>query len=435
MPGRKDSFGELLENFFVRQNPLRLWGFAAISGFLILFMSVIAHLDDVTVTQVSTVTQQTITKQLGIWYAPNWSVVYLVLFPLFLVCISRQASFVRDFLIQSAGNNTIIVSDGSKIVEQQLIDHLKAEFKETSGIFILLAVAVAIITAVGWLLSCAIPLSRWGLGDQAVGWANAQIARGGAEELYKYPCLVYTAIAYIWMGIALYVYLAYLCTAFVYSNFFSKLSQSQVILDDNRTLCMIRTPTLPTKMSEFLYNLLVLCFLGIIAAFLIRLDVAFLYSDDGSILHFWFGDFGVHSLGEVIANGMTIPEGHFQKPGAKDMDLYTSLAAVAATVVAFVTSAWLILDALRRARQFTISKISEDPSFLKKINLTISDADTIKIQNEDELRQVIPELRLVAMLAIGVIFCGVFPRFGILFSSLIAFALIRYLYNLIRRLK
>jgi hypothetical protein len=429
MPGRKDSFGELLEDFFVRQNPLRLWGFAAISGFLLLFMSTIANLDDVTVTQ------QEITKRLGIWYAPNWSVVYLVLFPLFLVCISRQASFVRDFLKQSTGDNTIIVSDGSTLSETQLIAHLKSEFKETSGVFSFLAVAVAIVTAVGWLLSCAIPLARWDLGDQAVGWANAQIARGGVGKSYQYPCLVYTAIAYIWMGIALYVYLAYLCTAFVYSNFFRKISQSQVILDANRTLCMIRTPSLPTKLSEFLYNLLVLCFLGIIAAFLIRLDVAFLYSDDGSILHFWFGDFGIHSLDEVIANGMTIPEGHFQKPGAKDMDLYTSLAAVAATVVAFVTSAWLILDALRRARQFTISKISEDPSFLQRINLTISDADKIKIQNEDELRQVIPELRVVAMLAIGVIFCGVFPRFGILFSSLIAFALVRYLYNLIRRLK
>jgi hypothetical protein len=77
---------------------------------------------------------------------------------------------------------------------------------------------------------------------------------------------------------------------------------------------------------------------------LIRLDVAFLYSADGPILHFWFGDFSgaVRSFGDfhsILSHvGITIPKGKLQMSGVKDKDLNTSLASIVATVVAFTST-------------------------------------------------------------------------------------------------
>lgn len=395
-------------------------------------MSFAAGLDDITIEQNGK------SKQLGIWYAPNWSIVCLALFPLFLVCMSRQTSFVREFLKSSAGNNTILASNGSQISETQILHILDLEFRQNNGMFILLAALTTVITLTGWAVSCAMPLVRWNLNGQAVGWANAQIARG-PEMDFKYPCLIYTAVAYIWMGIALYVYLAYLFTGFVYSNFFRRLSQGDVTVE-GITLRMIRTANLPRQMSEFLFNILFLCFLGTIAAFLIRLDVAFLYSDDESILHFWFGDFrAVLSIGDfqsILGHiGITTPKGNFQMPDAKDMDLNTSLASIVATVVAFTACALLILDALKRARQFTITKLEEDPSFRQKIKLTMADVKSIKDQEKSELDQMIPDLKVIGIASIGVIFCSVFTGFGILFCSMIVLAFARYVYRMIGRFK
>jgi hypothetical protein len=185
-------------------------------------------------------------------------------------------------------------------------------------------------------------------------------------------------------------------------------------------------------MSAFLFNLLALCLLGLISAFLIRLDVAFLYSDEKSILDFWFGDFDLGVMKSVLLIGYTIQEGKLQNPDAKDMDQYISLASVAVTVATFVTCAWLILDALKQARKFTLDM---DPAFLKMANLTIDDKYKIEIRNANELAQVIPDLKLFSIIALGVILCGVFPRFGIFFSSLMALALFRYLYRLVSSLK
>jgi hypothetical protein len=395
-------------------------------------MSTVAGIDNITITQ------NGVTKQLGIWYAPNWSIVYLALFPLFLVCMSRQTSFVREFLKSSASDNTIVMRNGSQISETQILHILDSEFRQNNGMFILLVALTTVITLTGWAVSCAMPLVRWDLTGQAVGWANAQIAKG-SNKTEEYPCLIYTAVAYVWMGIALYVYLAYLFTGFVYSSFFRRLSQGDITVE-GITLQMIRTANLPRQMAEFLFNVLFLCFLGIIAAFLIRLDVAFLYSDDESILHFWFGDFSaVLSFGDfhsILSHvGITIPKGKFQMSGAKDMDLNTSLASIVATVVTFIACALLVLDALKRARQFTITKLEEDPSFRHKIKLTIADVKSIKNQEKSELDQMIPELKVIGIASIGVILCSVFTSLGILFSSMIILVLFRYIYRMIGRLK
>ena len=51
-------------------------------------------------------------KQVGLWTALNWSAVYLILFPIFLILISFLARYLRRMIDECMDNGVLVRSDG-----------------------------------------------------------------------------------------------------------------------------------------------------------------------------------------------------------------------------------------------------------------------------------------------------------------------------------
>ena len=82
-----------LDRFLFRSSNFALWASAIIASLLLLFCSGFIGIDDFVVTSPlggGNGGDHQISKQLGIWSALNWSIVYLVLFPCFALRLTTR---------------------------------------------------------------------------------------------------------------------------------------------------------------------------------------------------------------------------------------------------------------------------------------------------------------------------------------------------------
>src|SRR5271166_5202709 len=136
-----------LDQWLYRGSSLVFWAGAIIAGLLLLFCSGFVGIDQFTVpgTLAENKAVAAISKQLGIWSALNWPVVYLVLFPLFLVCASRQASQIRNMIADLTDFRVFVFSDGRIVDRGHVNELLDGELRRASPTFVFLIIAVLVV--------------------------------------------------------------------------------------------------------------------------------------------------------------------------------------------------------------------------------------------------------------------------------------------------
>jgi len=414
-----------LDQWLYRGSSLVFWAGAIIAGLLLLFCSGFVGIDQFTVpgTLAENKAVAAISKQLGIWSALNWPVIYLVLFPLFLVCSSRQASQIRNMIADLTDFRVFVFSDG-RIVDRAYVSHLlDGELQRASPTFVFLIFAVIVVSLGGWVMACAIPLFNFELSGQVVDWSTGAIVLGWRS--LKYPLLVYTFIAYAWMGFALFVYLSCLFLGYVHSSFLHKFAAGQYEIETARSRLLSRE-ALSIALRGIAYNFFVACFLGLVAAFFMRLEVAYLISDKTSIIDYWFQNLKIWNRIDNWHLGLLAEDAGWQPLGTQNQTLLTSGAVVAATLVSLAGTLWLLGATLKAARLYTL-QCKTDLHLLERYGLSITVEDEATLKSDDVLSPIFPGYRTSFTLALAIVLCTLLPKLTLIFSATILVAIIRYL--------
>ncbi|WP_443069646.1 RcgA family putative transporter [Sulfitobacter sp. G21635-S1] len=153
-------------------------------------------------------------RQVGFLWAPNWTVLFLVVLPLYLALVVEVLTYwkqaVRLKLV--AKGNRATGWDAGAAEESDKNWRLKTEsFSSSYWASFLICLPVAAVFQ--WIDRCLSPLLTGDLGNYAVEWARLAIVR---PDVISVPeAIVFTGIAYLYMGLCFFLFFAgliLLCT-------------------------------------------------------------------------------------------------------------------------------------------------------------------------------------------------------------------------------
>src|SRR5262249_49289029 len=147
-------------------------------------------------------------KQVGFLWSPNWTITYVVLFPLYL-CLFAVLTERREFVVRNLLQARIITGpDGANVTEEQIFARWKRVLKRISVPLWALLITVVIQSTSEWVFYCLIPLLKGQLGRGTVDWSTIAIVQ--PEDASAWNAIVFSGIAYLYMGFCLFIYLAIL---------------------------------------------------------------------------------------------------------------------------------------------------------------------------------------------------------------------------------
>lgn len=354
--GRR-SIGGSLDRFFTTQSQMTVWGIPVVTATLLIWCSSFFSIDFIRAPWIDVATKEFATcasvgKQVGLWTSPNWSVVYLILFPIYLILISILARNVRRTISECVDSGMLARADGSKPDEFDIHDELDRELAANNKLFYALILVVIAVAAGGWWTSAGQPLLEFNLRGQTVNWATIIIVCG--LENLQYEVFVYTVFAYAWMGLALFVYLACLILGFIYASFISRLTAGAVHVGGGPSSYYVvisgRRRFLRHLRDVLLTYFLACCF-GLLAGYAMRLQATYLFASEESLGSFWFQD-ALLILRELGLYGSNEAGEHaYQLANAKDQTAITGFFISGITFVFLLGSGWMIHGAFRNASE------------------------------------------------------------------------------------
>ena len=400
-PFRAISIGGYLDNYLATNSLANIWGSAIIIALLLIWSSNFFGLDDIHAPPVdengiARVACSSVGKQIGLWFAPNWSVVYLILFPLYLICMSLLAQHVRRMIADLEREMLLTPAHAAPAVK--LNDVLAAELRMNNPFFYILVAGAVIMIFGGWTPTNGRSLWDFKLYDQVVDWSTVIIPCGWVQ--LKTGVLIYTLLAYIWMGFCLFVYLACLFLGFIYAFFLWRLSQGQIDKGGGAPWRLSLTKSLCRHLAKFVSVYFIACALGLVSGLCMRLEVEFLFSDKLNVVAYWLQDFStIFSLWSGSPSS-SLETGAFQTSRAVDQTSLTGGAVTIVTTICLIGATVVISWAFQNAKENALA--------------TMASASDIGILDRIQfIPSVIPHIGPMALIVAGIVFGTAFPSRGL----------------------
>lgn len=191
-PGRRFSLARKSEAFFSHGSPLNL-PVSVFTGVTALgFLSYIAGIHNVTFGRADGVV-----KQVGFLWAANWTFVFMVFLPLFFAFVTELVTFWKN------EGRPKLVEQGDKMES----DDAWGRNVEVSSYSYWAAFVICVLFAglFQWIGVSLIPLIKGG-GNYATDWGSLAIVR---PEIISVPeAVVFTGLAYLYMCLFFYLFLA-----------------------------------------------------------------------------------------------------------------------------------------------------------------------------------------------------------------------------------
>ncbi len=297
MATNSDRFyiGEALDRAFRENNSITLWASAIIIGLVVIWSSTLIRLDTIYAQPIDAYPAPTggavvfaqcwvSGKRIDLWNSLNWSVVYLGLFPAFLILNSTLATATRTAIDDFVDSGLLKRVDGKPLNKEDVRAQLDQELRSTQAMYWLLIAGVAIVSAGGWWTSAGSALFHFKLDGQVIDWSTAIIPCG--DKGRQFSALIYTALAYLWMGFALFAYLSCLFLGYIYCSFLNKLASTGGVAELSQYRMYFDRPILKRHFSAILRSYFVACVLGLMAGYFMRLQSDYLFSPNLNILEY-----------------------------------------------------------------------------------------------------------------------------------------------------
>lgn len=409
------SIGGWLDSFFRHQSPMTIWGLPLAAGALIIWSSSFfgidsVHAPPVDVAQGTFGTCSSSGKQVGLWTSLNWSAVYLVLFPIFLILISFLSRYMRRMIDECIENGVLISDDGGKPDRRAVHLGLDRELASNNKLFLSLIFVVIVISLSGWWTSSGLPLLNFHIGSTVVSWATVVIACGQRDlQFYLFG---YTLVAYIWMGLALFVYIACLFLGFIYASFLSRLAFSGGQAEGKRQTyrLIFRHRVFPRYLHDVFFAYFIACSFGLLAGYFMRLQAGYLFTGYESLGGYWFQDLQWLMQKLNLSTVTSAPHQSFQLDAAKHQTIITGLFVSGITLVSFLGTGWMVYGAFQNAKEFVLAaRTKPEGSAVAQIRDMTAD-ETRRIEETSFLPAVVPAVGtmvvVMSVFLLGTVYSG-----------------------------
>ena len=193
--GRRRRFSLALrsEAIFSLGSPLNLPASVFAGATALGLLSYIMGIHDVTYERADG-----LVKQVGFLWAPNWTIVFMVLMPLFFAFVIELLVFWKnEGRLKLLAPNDRLESDGA------WARNVQASSGSFWAVFLICILFAGLLQ---WIGVCLLPLLRGGGGDDATDWGSMAIVR---PEVISVPqAVAFTGFAYLYMCLTFYLFYA-----------------------------------------------------------------------------------------------------------------------------------------------------------------------------------------------------------------------------------
>ncbi|RDJ00817.1 hypothetical protein B5K05_33670 [Rhizobium phaseoli] len=186
------SLAERSEALFSHGSPLNLPASVFAGASALGFLSYMVGIDNVTYRR-----PDGVVKEVGFLWAPNWTLLFMVLFPLFFAVVIEMLAFWK----QNARLRLIAQADSSESTNDWT-SNVRAYSYSYWAVFL---VCVLVAGLLQWIGVCLVPLLE-GNGDYAISWGTIAIVQPHLISVSVE--IVFTALAYLYMSVCFYLFLA-----------------------------------------------------------------------------------------------------------------------------------------------------------------------------------------------------------------------------------
>jgi len=357
-------------------------------------------------------------KEVGFLYAPNWTVVYMVLFPLYLALFSLIISSIKAFFNNSVSSPEVRVITGPKGVptDLDLVTSIwNSQLQKLSILLLILGFGVVVSSAAQWYYSCfdtynfIIKSPNNILSVKVRDWSTVPYIR--TEGGHPGATMTFTAFAYAYMAFALFIYLAILAYCAYFASFMSRLA------DDADKLRLVMRGGEPVNfMSGIFKYTYTLSFLGLCAAYFMRLQALYLSSNENNVIAYQFCDFRWVFFRQCSSMAY-LPSGE---------SAFTSILESSYTLIMFALFVLMLARTYTQAKRYYLQKIG-DPAWRRTMGIRY-DADFVSaLKKESFFKAVVPHYFHLAIPLVMMIVAIIFPFVGTLFVAAVLYAAIALL--------
>ncbi len=258
------------ESLFARGSPLNLPAltFAGASG--LGFISYIVGIHSVTYNQ-----SRGVSKQVGYLWAPNWTLLFMILLPLFFWLVIELLLFwKRDarFSLLAQADRFEANAPWSRNIDS---------YSQTYwAVFVICVLFAGVLQ---WIGVCLIPLLK-GSGDYATSWGTIAIVQ---PNLISVPMeIAFTAAAYLYMCVCFYLFFAGLILLHTIIHDFGRIEEGLMLrLGRNHRS---ENAQIRLKVMRGIFRCAIV---GVLVAICMKLQSAYLSSDGGDIVTWILNDF------------------------------------------------------------------------------------------------------------------------------------------------
>ena len=266
------------------------------------------------------------TKQVGFLWAPNWTILFLVILPLYLMFAGELIAYWKE-------EGRVKFTRGRK--DQCTRDWMFRVEDYSYPYWASLLVCLPIASVAQWINECLVPLLTSDPGNFGVDWGRIAIFH---PDIISVPeAVVFTGAAYLYMGICFFIFFAGLILLFTLADDLSKIGQAPELWSYAERRKEINEASFRVMLGIFRCTIL-----GLLIAICMRLQNMFMLSRAETIVSWLVDDLmTVLSGRNVILDRLP-----YSRP-----TLFSSLLVVLTTCTVFLHGAarvrWLCAQAKR----------------------------------------------------------------------------------------
>ena len=379
--------------------------FSGVSGFVVDFTSYVARVDDAVLEN---------GKQVGFLWAPNWTVMYVILFPLYNFLFCGIVNRVHDILDVFIESRVITAGGGRRVARDALMADWRQHIGSASATLWMLLAVVTFISAYQWYSDCYLRLVSHDLLGGAPDWSTISIAQ--KSDVSVGTDIWFSALAYLYMAIALWIYTA----VPVYSAFFAEYLR-QLSLSTGSFRLVLQPAVFQQEIAGLTRRAFACMFLGLLASYLMQLQAAYLKSPATNILSFMFSGES-RLVGGLLHGGLSDAAAATQPLMRVDVtSAFTSWPVAVYALLMFTVYIGLLQNTYSNAKDYYLRHI-DVATWREQVGLPYDAREIERIRAQTFLDAVMPTYKHLAVLTAGAVASAVAPRFGTLLVATLCYA-------------
>jgi uncharacterized caspase-like protein len=347
-------------------------------------------------------------KQIGFIAAPNWSLVYAVLFPLYLCLFTVLIERCRITLTSLLQQGVIVGARANTITESMLFAAWNRTLQNVSVMLWILLVVIVLQTSDEWIRTCLMPY--FGGKAAAIDWSTVASING--DESQKIKSIIFSGIAYLYMAAALFVYLAILIYAAAFCYFLNTLADPA-----GEFRLVLRDVTVGKRFSDIGMIIYWCSILGLGAGFMMRLQAIYLEKDYSVVTDLAFSDVlswigRLPTVGrERIADAFTVPSS------------WTGLVEMMFTVLILFAVFLFLYNTFEKAKQYYLDNIG-NKEWREMMRIEHGKKEISAIRRQSFLATVFPMYIHLGVIVTGMVLSGIFIGYGSIVLATLIYAIV-----------